>query len=53
MEEWNLCRRREPARLQLLEMKRNNGDVVATPREEDAPIVRYFVFNHNKAYCLD
>jgi len=37
--------------LQLLEMKRNNGDVAAAPRK-DAPTVRHSVFNPNKAYCL-
>jgi len=38
--------------LQLLEMKRNNRDVVVAPREEDAPTMHDSIFNPNKTYCL-
>jgi len=53
--QWNkgTCVEEENLRvLQLLEMKRNNGDVVVAPREEDASTVRDSDFNPNKAYCL-
>jgi len=38
--------------LQLLETKRDNEHVATTPRKEDTPTMRNFIFNPNNTYCV-